>query len=390
MIFVILITQVGMVRSQSIQELQKEKENTRQQIELTKSLLEQTSQKKRQNLARLNIIQKNIDLRKKLISNINLELAILDDEMEQKEIRVAELNNELEREIKNYETIIIQAYKEKKGYHPLVYIFSSRSFNQAYKRIKYLQQIAEYRKNQVERIRKIRKELLQEISDIEQKKKEKNELLEEQKKESDDLKNSMGSQQEMIAQLARQEKELRAKLAEKEKTARNLENTIRALIEAEAKKNAGRTIRLTPEQQLIDKDFRNNKGRLPWPTERGIITGYFGEHAHPVLKGVKISSNGIDITTTAGSEARAVFDGEVSMVASVPGANKVVIIRHGNYLSMYSNLVEVYVKSGDKVKVKQKIGRIFTDTEEEGKTVVHLEIWEESQKLDPMQWLSKE
>jgi len=324
------------------------------------------------------------------VDNIAFELELMEDDIEKRRKRIDLLNEEMEKEIDQYRNVIMQAFREMKGFQPLIFVLSSENFNQAYKRIKYMQKMARYRKAQAESIKERRKELLKEIGMMEERRKEKSKLLEEKRKENEVLEKRKSREKAMIAQLRRQEQKLRKDLKENEEIAARLEKTIKDIIAAEAKRREEAKTKLTPEQAIIDKSFRSNKGKLPWPTERGVITGLFGEHEHPVLKGVKLNNNGIDITTEQGSEARALFDGEVSMVTTVPGANGVVIIRHGNYLTMYANLIDVYVRTGEKVQIKEKIGRIFTDEENDGKTVIHLEIWEENEKLNPQQWLSAE
>ena len=390
MVILILTSVYTTLLGQNISELEKEKENARKKIEYTRKLIDETSRKKEEGITQLGFIAAEIELRGKVIESIAFELELLEEDIEKRQKKIGQLNEELEKEIEQYREVIMQAFRETKGFQPLTFVLSSENFNQAYKRIKYMQKLARYRQAQSESIKESRKELMREIASLEEKRKEKNTLLEEERKENEELKRRKSVQQAMIARLRTQEKRLRKELKENEEIAARLEKTIREIIAAEAKRREAEKMRLTPEQELIDQNFRNNKGRLPWPTERGIITGLFGEHEHPVLKGVKLNNNGIDITTEKGSEARALFDGEVSLVTNVPGANRVVIIRHGNYLTMYANLIDVYVRTGEKVQVKQKIGKIFTDEENEGKTVIHLEIWEENVKLNPQQWLSAE
>lgn len=375
---------------QNLSELEKEKENAREKIEYTRKLINETSRRKKEGITQLGIIGAEIEMREKIIDNIAFELKLIEEDIEKRQKKIGILNEELKKEMEQYRSVIIQAFRETKGFQPLIFVLSSRNFNQAYKRIKYMQKLARYREAKYEAIKERRIELLKEIDLLEENRKGKNKLLEENRKEKEELKKRKSSQQNMINRLKKEEKKLRAELKKNEIIAEKLENTIRKIITAEKKRRETNEMKLTPEQELIDRNFRNNKGRLPWPTERGIITGLFGEHEHPVLKGVKLNNNGIDITTEKGSEARALFDGEVSMVTTIPGANRVVIIRHGNYLTMYANLIDVYVKTGEKVRVKQKIGRIFTDEENNGNTVIHLEIWEENVKLNPQQWLSTE
>jgi len=375
---------------QGLSELEKEKENTRKKIEYIRKLISETSKRREEGITQLGFIAKEIEMRRKVVDNIAFELELMEDDIEKRRKRIDLLNEEMEKEIDQYRNVIMQAFREMKGFQPLIFVLSSENFNQAYKRIKYMQKMARYRKAQAESIKERRKELLKEIGMMEERRKEKSKLLEEKRKENEVLEKRKSREKAMIAQLRRQEQKLRKDLKENEEIAARLEKTIKDIIAAEAKRREEAKTKLTPEQAIIDKSFRSNKGKLPWPTERGVITGLFGEHEHPVLKGVKLNNNGIDITTEQGSEARALFDGEVSMVTTVPGANGVVIIRHGNYLTMYANLIDVYVRTGEKVQIKQKIGRIFTDEENDGKTVIHLEIWEENEKLNPQQWLSAE
>jgi len=375
---------------QGLSELEKEKENTRKKIEYIRKLISETSKRREEGITQLGFIAKEIEMRRKVVDNIAFELELMEDDIKKRRKRIDLLNEEMEKEIDQYRNVIMQAFREMKGFQPLIFVLSSENFNQAYKRIKYMQKMARYRKAQAESIKERRKELLKEIGMMEERRKEKSRLLEEKRKENEVLEKRKSREKAMIAQLRRQEQKLRKDLKENEEIAARLEKTIKDIIAAEAKRREEAKTKLTPEQAIIDKSFRSNKGKLPWPTERGVITGLFGEHEHPVLKGVKLNNNGIDITTEQGSEARALFDGEVSMVTTVPGANGVVIIRHGNYLTMYANLIDVYVRTGEKVQIKEKIGRIFTDEENDGKTVIHLEIWEENEKLNPQQWLSAE
>jgi len=171
----------------------------------------------------------------------------------------------------------------------------------------------------------------------------------------------------------------------------SIQKEIEKLIAEENKRTSGSTTgkyKLTPEEKLVSDKFGNNKGRLPWPVERGVITVRFGRQSHPVLANIEIDSKGVDISTTSGSDARAVFEGEVRRIFAVPGGHNAVIIRHGEYLSVYTNLSKVYVKSGEKVVAKQAIGKIHTD-ENDNKTILHLEIWQGNVPLNPETWLAK-
>jgi septal ring factor EnvC (AmiA/AmiB activator) len=181
-----------------------------------------------------------------------------------------------------------------------------------------------------------------------------------------------------------------SEVREKRNIAVKLEDEIARLIEEEKRKLNARSIyeTLTPDEKILSSTFEKNKGKLPWPTNKGIVTGRFGIQQHPVLKNVKIRNDGIFISTIENETARAIFDGEVSKVFSLPGSNFAVIVRHGNYFTLYHNLDEVYVKEGDKVSTKQRIGRVFTD-KEKNETVLQFQVWREMEKSDPEAWLSR-
>jgi len=234
------------------------------------------------------------------------------------------------------------------------------------------------------------------VSRLEQQKNEKESLLQVKKKEANQLNNEKQQQGKVLTTLQQKQKDFEKKLREQQKIDAQLSREIQKIIEEEvqkAKRNAKETgktgYEMTPEQKLVSGQFEQNKRRLPWPVERGVITDHFGVHEHAVLKNIQVKNNGIDISTARGATARSVFAGEVSRVFMVSGGNTAVIIRHGKYLTVYSNLVNVLVKSGDKVTVKQPIGTIATDTDDDSKTVLKFQIWKENEKLDPEGWIAK-
>ena len=235
-------------------------------------------------------------------------------------------------------------------------------------------------------------EIEKQLSELKTLHSDKENLLSEHRTETDELKREKSDQNVMIQQLDKQKSELKKKLDEQVQLANKLQKEIEKVIAEELKKSKKadmKVFQLTPEEKKLADNFISNKSKLPWPTERGVITGFFGENPHPVLKGVFIRNDGIDISTTEDSYIRSVFDGDVTRVFVIPGAHKTVIIRHGNYLSVYSNLSEVFVKQGDKVKTKQTIGKIFTDREDGNKSVLQFQIWKENQKLNPQDWLAR-
>jgi len=283
-------------------------------------------------------------------------------------------------------------------------VLSSNSFNQAYKRIMYLRQYTEYRKRQADLIQWIRDLIQVKVSRLEQQRAEKETLLQSKKHEADQLNKEKKQQGQYLTTLQKKQKEFEKKLKQQQQIEAQLSNEIQKIIEEEVRKARERekekekhtgvkssgtsNYEMTPEEKLASGQFEQNKRRLPWPVERGVITDHFGVHEHPVLKNIQVKNNGIDISTAQGAKARAVFAGEVSRVFMVTGGNMAVIIRHGKYLTVYSNLINVQVKSGDKVSIKQTIGTIGTDSDDE-KTVVKFQIWKENEKLNPEDWISR-
>ena len=214
--------------------------------------------------------------------------------------------------------------------------------------------------------------------------------LEEKEVEQEKLVGQRSRRSAMINELKRKESQLREEIREKERIAKALESKIREIIEEEARKLNSTDIyaSLTPEQELIGKDFKKNRGKLPWPVEKGIVTEGYGRHEVPGLRGSSVQNNGVDITSSPGTEVRAVFEGEVTKVFAILGANYTVLIRHGEFLSVYQNLVNVRVKTGDKVLTKEQLGEAFTD-ETENVAMVHFEVWQERTILNPEEWISK-
>ena len=215
-------------------------------------------------------------------------------------------------------------------------------------------------------------------------------LLEDREMEQKKLLGERTLRANMVNDLKKQETRLRREIKKKERIARELETKIREIIEEEARKINAKNIyaALTPEQALVGHDFKRNKGKLPWPVDRGIITMGFGDNEFPGLRGSSVKNNGIDINSSAGTVVRAIFDGEITKVFAILGANYTVLIRHGEFLSVYQNLINVRVKTGDKVLTKEALGEAFAD-EDNNVSMVHFEVWREKNILNPEEWLSK-
>jgi septal ring factor EnvC (AmiA/AmiB activator) len=381
---------INNIFAQTKKELEEQKRITLEEIENATNLLKETQATRKENIGQIQIINGRINLRGRLIKSIESETRILEEEIDEKSRLVTQMEQDLEALKKEYEKLILFSYKNRNKYDRIIFLFSAENFNQAYKRLRYIKQFVKFRRKQSEVIINLQEKVKKEITDLEDRRKEKVSLAEEKKKESNILQKEVNQKSALINQLKKKESELRKEIAEKNKISERIENEIAEIIAAEAKrmKNTDLYKQLTPEERLISNNFMENKGRLPWPTEKGVITEHFGVHPHAVLKGITIENNGVDIVTIPGAEARALFEGVVSKVIAILGANYTVIIRHGNYLTVYQNLVNVKVKKGDNVKLKQSLGTIYTD-KETNITMLHIEIWKELQKQNPEEWLSK-
>lgn len=391
---IMLLGNVG-IYGQNKAELEKKRDELIEQIKYTNSLIQatRTSQKLTQN--QVKILAEQINLREELIQTINSELNELNEKLNENLAAITLLESELADLKKEYAKMIQFAYQNRSAYDKLMFVFASGDFNQAYKRLKYLQQYSSYRKRQAEAIEEKRALLEQKNEELALRKKEKERLLLDQTREKNKLGLDKSEQNSALNKLKQEERQLKRKLKQqekdKEKLNKEIQRIILAEIEAEKKKNKG-VFALSPEAKALSEKFELNKGKLPWPVSKGVITGKFGKQRHPVLKQVTIENNGIDITTSPGAEVVSVFNGEVISIFTISGAGQSVMVNHGAYRVVYTNLQEVYVKKGSRIQVQQPIGKLLTDSDK--KTEAHIEIWKISNagvtKENPQLWLLKQ
>ena len=393
---VLLFPLMGFAQEKS--DLEKKKNQLLKDIEYTNRLLSETAKNRESTISQLELINTKIRKRQELINAIVHETKILQRNIEETNNIVSNLESDLDKLKEEYGKMLFHTYRNINTYDRLMYIFSSEDFEQAYKRLKYFEQYSKYRQQQAQLIEETRDALSHRVENLNTKRHDRAMLLETSERERLTLNEERKEQDRLMDDLQDKEGHLRAELQKKDKEKKKLERAIQRIIEAEiakAKKKEKRTgskvtksgFALTPAEMTLSNNFYENRGKLPWPSERGVITSSFGEHPHPTLRDIKVVNNGIDIRTEEGAKARAIFAGVVSAVVLIPGANKAVIVRHGEYLTVYSNLVEVKVKMGDQVSVQQNVGVVATDRIS-GKTDIHLEIWNGSKKLNPKKWIS--
>jgi septal ring factor EnvC (AmiA/AmiB activator) len=390
--FILVLLNVAGSVSQTRSELEAQRSNTLKEIAETENILGDVRKSKSESLETYSLIDKKISLRNTLIVNLTQELKKVDKNISELEAQIGMLNSDIKKIKAEYAKLIYSAYLTRNKDQYLIFILGAEDINQSYRRVKYIKEYSEYRLRQVRSMNSVQHDLGNTLVKLEKQKKDKMQLLGIQQRENRTLKSELNEKTRLLSNLKNREKELVSKLREKNKNVERLNSAIERMIKAEVKKRSSKPSdsksNLTTDDLVLSSSFKENKGKLPWPTDKGVITGFFGEHEHPIYKNVKLPNNGIDISTNAGSSVKAIFDGEVRYVVPMLGANYAVLIRHGNFFTLYSNVIDVKVKTGDKVKTKQVIGRVFTDDASKS-TVLHLELWEELNKLDPQAWLYK-
>jgi septal ring factor EnvC (AmiA/AmiB activator) len=372
--------------AQSKKKLKERIQHKQSEIENANNLLEETKESKQSSLYRLSILQKRVSLRNELINQLNQQVHNLDSKIEDHKRQINQLEKNIKKLKKNYEKIIYHAYLNNKGFDKLMFILSAQSFNQAYKRFKYLNQLAKYRRNQAQQIRiqKEKQELkLQELRNLRSRKED---ILAQKVGEKQKLKREQIQVNRQVSSLKEKESEIRQQIEEKRRIIAQLEKEIQKIIEEERKRTE-LWKNLSENQRKITKAFASNKGKHLWPISNGIITRDFGKNEHPVLKGIETYNNGIDISASKNSKVKCIFEGIARKVVSIPGANLTVIVRHGNYLSVYSNLVNVNVRPGEKISRGEVIGEVYQNQSTK-ENVLHLEIYRENERLNPEEWLN--
>ncbi len=383
----------GSVNAQDISKLKKQKEQNAKDIAYTQKLLQSTQKKKKSSLGLLSVLNRKIKLQENMIQNIQKELDYTATRIGVTKNEISSLEKKYNKLKIQYEKLIVYAHRQKNSRDKLMFLFASKDFNQAYMRYKYLQQFSEFTRKSGEQLVEIKVDLDLKLDRLKLAKKEKQTLLALNTKASANLSSQKKQQTSVLSQLKKKEKTLRRNLTTQRNNDKKLERKIRKIIAdlarlAKKKKNTSGAYGLTPEEKVLGKNFGENKGKLPWPTPTGFISQKFGQHAHPVLRHVRVNNDGIDITTKPKSICRSIFKGEVTHILSMPGLNMVVIVKHGDYMTVYSNLAKVTVKKGDLLSAKEEIGVVYTD-EKESQTILKFQMWKETNKLNPSTWLLK-
>ncbi len=383
--FLILSSIPGQAQSRA--ELEDMRKKNLQEIEYVDRMLKTTSTQKSENLNELKVIGKKLNLREKLINEYGQEISLLEYRISLNKLGTEMMEADLNELKKEYARSIISAYKASKGTPTVAFILSSTDFNQGYKRLKYIQQVARYRRKETGTIETMFNELQSTRTRLERDRKNINDLKNKEVRQKKILGEEQDKKERLITTLSKKEKQLKQELDDKRRIAKQIEKEIERLIEEERQRS--QTVPMSAEMKIIGESFGENRGRLPWPVDRGIITSHFGLQQHQVLKNVTEDNIGIEITSGGATVAKSVFNGQVVRVFAISGANVAVIVRHGKFLTVYQNLINVKVKAGDNITLGQAIGDVYVDNTEGGKAVIKFMVYEEKKKLDPEQWLIK-
>lgn len=373
--------------------LEEQRIRLKNEIQQINTLLFSSKKTRKNVVTEVEDLQVKLSVREELIRVTNAQVNYLIRKINLNERTISEQRKELEVLREDYAKMIQNAYASKSLQNRLMFLFSSENFQQAYKRIQYLKQYTRYRRKQGIAIAE-KTQLLQQLNTtLLEEKEKKQQLVQENKSVQEQLRKERNEQQGLIKRLRQKERSLALQISKKEQEARAIDKEIDRLIKeaiAASNRAAGKkgekTFELTPEAKLLAANFEANKGRLPWPLEKGVVVQRFGKQQHPVVKTTTIQSNGVTIATSPSSTVRAVFEGEVMSVVSFKGSNPSVLIRHGNYITVYKNLGKLYVKKGDKVKAKDPIGEVFTN-QQTGKTEIQFSIFNNIKVLNPQGWL---
>ena len=390
------------IKAQTKEGLKKQKIELEEEIRYTQELLDNINSKKTKSLNYLKVLDGQIKNKSELLIALNIEIKLLNKQIKKTERSITKIQREIiskERMLKKlkeeYSQMIYAAFKKKGKKNDVAFIVSANDFYQAYKRVLYLKQYSEFRKKQGIKIGETqnqlveKKEMLAKKQDILVKEYSlKTVLVDSKQEELESININKSEKENLVEEFVNSARLFKKQIQDKKKKSKKLDDKIRKIIEEEIAKTKrkGDNENLTPEALALSSEFNKNRGRLPWPLDKGIIVGLYGKQNHPVFAGVEIFNNGIEIATERNTDVRAVFDGTVSRIFFVKGEGKAVLINHGEYFSVYSGLKEVTAKAGEKVFSKEKIGVVLTH-EQENKTELHFEIWKGYEKENPTNWL---
>jgi len=374
-------------------QLEKEKKENLQRIKEAQRILSETSSRRESSIGQLNAINEQIKARESLIRSISQELSLLELQITELGSVITALEEDLVNLKQEYAYMVYAASKTSNSYDRLTFLFSAKTFNQLFRRIKYMQQYSQARKNQVNQIQKVRETLINQRETIESKRLEQQVLLDQQVIANQDLIALKTKQRAVVRDLSRKEEQLKKEVASRRSDVQRLEQLIAQLIKKEMEESARskteNAVALNTSKEELSTSFAKNKSQLRWPVKSGFISQRFGNNPHPVMKNILVPNDGVDIQTNQNAKVNAVFDGIVIAITPIPGPgnSKAVIMQHGEYFTVYSRLRDVNVQKGQAVRAEEPVGMVNTDSD--GISALQFQIWHNQQKLNPEPWLQR-
>ena len=377
-------------QNQSLDALRDEIRRAEEEIRATNELLAKTKKDKQVTQNQLKLIQNRIRNRKQIIANLEKQTQVINGDIGTKNDTVHAMQNELTQLRKEYADMVYAAYKNYKLNNFLVFLFASKDFNDATRRISYMRRYNRMRQQKAEQIKSVADSLHVQIGELENRKAELTKVRDTRTQEVSSLGKDEKQYQSSLSEINTKSGKLSSEIRKKQSQINKLQQRIQAIIAEEARKNRATPKSAAKEEYIANLSgrFDQNKGLLPYPVRGGVIVDRYGVHPHATQKGLMVNNKGINIASGSGAEVRAVFEGDITQIVFVQGLNNTVIIRHGNYLTTYSNLASVNVKTGDKVTLNQVIGRL-SNSDDNDDCVLHFEIWKETENLNPEQWLRR-
>ncbi len=390
-----LFSNIATSQAQTRKELEEKRKKLKQEIFQVNKLLFTEQKKEKNALDALEDLNQKIATRADYIASINKEVALLSSEIRQNEKRISKLTKQLTSLKKDYADMIFKSYKSKSKQSQLLFLMSSESFQQAYKRVQYMKQYTKFRKKQGQEI-VLQTDVIKKLNDsLLYTKQAKDTLIKAETEEQQKIEIDKKNKEKLVSQIKRKEKqyirEINAKQKEERKIAAQIDKIIKdAIAKSNAKKGNKKStsFALTPEAKALALKFEQNKGKLPWPVKSGLVVRRFGKQSHPTLRGITITSSGLHIATEQGATAQSVFNGKVLAIQVLSGGRKAILIQHGNYITTYNNLESLTVNKGDNVVTGQVLGKIFTN-KVTGKTTLVFVLHKETQRQNPSSWLLK-
>lgn len=425
----ILILFIGLAlataaRAQTRKQLEAKRVKVQNDIAYTRGILQKTGARKNAELHKLSALNEIIRQRNQVIQGLRVEISQADSELHKQTATLKELQKEFDLERSRLQKTVLKAYKSRKNANSLAYVFAAGSFRQAVKRMVFLKKLSEFRNSMLGRVQEKAGKVKHGIQLVAGTKQEKTQLLSGSEQEKQGLEKDKALKRSVVVSLEGKEAQLKKQLRNNEVAVARLNSSISAMIAKEiaaararalaeqrkrnaavaaagkpaakpgskpgtkpaAVKESASASALTPEAQQLNDNFASNRGGLPWPLERGYISQGYGVHAHPDLAGITLVNNGVDITTSPGSQVRSVFRGTVSAIIDIPGQEKAILINHGNYYTVYSRLSSVVVSRGMVISAKQNLGTVWTDGD--GKTILQFQLWQGQAKQNPAGWLA--